>query len=97
MCEGLVENVRYIYRRFEFDNHDGISSQGRCVATLALLCSDDDSKALRVVGPMALDWTKPYSKTTWSWHLGFQAITLAKAESVSVSPKLYDVRGKLLR
>ena len=59
------------------DNFDGVSSQGRCVATLALL-SSDNSKHFAAGKRMALDWNKPYNETTWSWHLGFQGITLAE-------------------
>jgi hypothetical protein len=59
-------------------DHPGeLDSQGRCVATLALL-SSDDRKAAAAGERMALDWNKPYDATTWSWHLGFQGITLAE-------------------
>jgi hypothetical protein len=59
------------------DNPGGVSSQGRCVATLALL-SSDDRKVFNAGKSMAKDWNKPYDEGTWSWHLGFQGITLAE-------------------
>ena len=59
------------------DNFGDVSSQGRCVATLALL-SSDDKKVAAAGKRMALDWNRPYDATTWSWHLGFQGITLAE-------------------
>lgn len=59
------------------ENFEGVSSQGRCVATLALL-SSDDRKAVAAGKKMALDWNKPYDETTWSWHLGFQGIALSE-------------------
>jgi len=59
------------------ENFGGVSSQGRCVATLALL-SSDDSKAQAAGKRMALDWNKPYNDTTWAWHLGFQGIALSE-------------------
>jgi len=59
-------------------NHPGgVNSQGRCVETLALL-SADDPKVSAAGKRMALAWNKPYNKDTWSWHLGFQGITLAE-------------------
>jgi len=66
-------------RAYEYliDNPGGIDSQGRCVATLALL-SSDDPKVFKAGKRMALDWDKPYNEETWSWHLGFQGITLAE-------------------
>ncbi|MFK7908986.1 MAG: DUF6288 domain-containing protein [Akkermansiaceae bacterium] len=63
--------------KYLMDNPGGVSSQGRCVATLALL-SSDDSKVHRAGKRMALEWNKPYDESTWSWHLGFQGITLAE-------------------
>jgi len=66
-------------RAYEYlmDHPGGVSSQGRCVATLALL-SSDDSKVFKAGKKMALEWNEPYNETTWSWHLGFQGITLAE-------------------
>ncbi|QTN30966.1 hypothetical protein HZ994_01025 [Akkermansiaceae bacterium] len=59
------------------DNPGGLDSQGRCIATLALLGSDD-SKVQRAGKKMALDWNRPYGPETWSWHLGFQGIALGE-------------------
>ena len=72
-----TEILKQRANEYLIDHHDGISSQGRCVATLALL-SSEDSKARRAGKRMARDWNKAYNGTTWSWHLGFQAITLAE-------------------
>jgi len=63
--------------KYLMDNPGGINSQGRCVATLALL-SSDDRKVFTAGKRMALAWNKPYDETTWSWHLGFQGIALAE-------------------
>jgi Family of unknown function (DUF6288) len=63
--------------KYLIDNPGGIDSQGRCVATLALL-SSDDSKVQRAGKKMALDWNNPYNEGTWSWHLGFQGIALSE-------------------
>lgn len=63
--------------QYLIDNFEGVSSQGRCVATLALL-SSDDSKAAAAGKRMALEWNKPYDETTWAWHLGFQGIALSE-------------------
>jgi hypothetical protein len=63
--------------KYLMDNPGGFSSQGRCVATLALL-SSDTPRVLAAGKRMAKDWNQPYSDNTWSWHLGFQGITLAE-------------------
>lgn len=63
--------------QYLIDNPGEIDSQARCVATLALL-SSDDKKVFQEGKKMALDWNKPYNETTWSWHLGFQGIALAE-------------------
>ena len=55
----------------------GVSSQGRCVETLALL-SADDPKVFAAGKRMAQSWNRPYNESTWSWHLGFQGITLGE-------------------
>ncbi len=59
------------------DHSDGIDSQGRCVAILSML-SSDDSKVFRAGKKMTLDWNQPYNAGTWSWHLGFQGIALSE-------------------
>lgn len=66
-------------RAYEYmmDHPGGMSSQGRCVATLALL-SSDEGKVFRAGKEMARDWNKPYDSTTWTWHLGFQGIALSE-------------------
>lgn len=59
-------------------DHPGeLSSQGRCVATLALL-SSDEPRVLAAGKRLAKEWNEPYNDSTWSWHLGFQGITLAE-------------------
>jgi hypothetical protein len=63
--------------KYLLDHPGGLSSQGRCVATLAML-SSDDRKVLAAGKRMAKEWDKPYDENTWSWHLGFQGITLAE-------------------
>ncbi|MGJ8642393.1 MAG: DUF6288 domain-containing protein [Luteolibacter sp.] len=55
----------------------GLDSQGRCVAILSMLGSDDP-KVAREGKKLALEWNKPYNKTTWAWHLGFQGIVLSE-------------------
>ena len=63
--------------KYLIDNPGGLNSQGRCVATLALL-SSDDSRTAAAGKRMAKEWDQPYDKGTWSWHLGFQGVTLAE-------------------
>ena len=63
--------------KFLIDNPGGIDSQGRCVAILAMLASDD-SKVFREGKKLALQWNEPYDSRTWSWHLGFQGIALSE-------------------
>jgi hypothetical protein len=62
--------------KYLMDHPGGVSSQGRCAAALAMMGADDP-KVAAAGKRMALDWNQPYDKQTWSWHLGFQAITLA--------------------
>ncbi len=63
--------------KYLVDHPGGLDSQGRCVATLALLSSDDPTVFDAGVR-MAKAWNKPYNENTWSWHLGFQGIALAE-------------------
>lgn len=63
--------------KYLMDNPGGLASQGRCAATLALL-SSDEARVFAAGKRMARDWDKPYDESTWSWHLGFQGITLAE-------------------
>jgi hypothetical protein len=63
--------------KYLIENPGGLASQGRCVATLALL-SSDEPKFLAAGKRMAKDWNQPYDESTWSWHLGFQGIALAE-------------------
>jgi hypothetical protein len=63
--------------KYLMDNPGGVSSQGRCVGTLALLCSDDP-KVFAAGKRMAREWDRSYDDSTWSWHLGFQGITLGE-------------------
>jgi hypothetical protein len=63
--------------KYLMDNPGELSSQGRCVATLALL-SSDEPRVLAAGKRMARDWDRPYDDSTWSWHLGFQGITLGE-------------------
>lgn len=55
----------------------GMDSQGRAVAALALL-SSDDPEVFAAGKQMALDWNQPYDNDTWTWHLSFQSMTLAE-------------------
>jgi len=63
--------------RYLMNHPGGVNSQGRCVKTLALL-SSDNPKVSAAGKRMALAWNRPYNGDTWSWHLGFQGITLAE-------------------
>jgi hypothetical protein len=63
--------------KYLMDNPGELSSQGRCVATLALL-SSDQPRVYTAGKRLAKEWNKPYDESTWSWHLGFQGITLAE-------------------
>ncbi len=63
--------------RYLMNHPGGLGSQGRCVATLAML-SSDDPKVFAAGKRLAQSWNRPYNKSTWSWHLGFQGITLAE-------------------
>jgi len=63
--------------KYLMDHPGGLDSQGRCVATLAMLSSDDPTVFAAGVR-MAKEWNRPYNEDTWSWHLGFQGITLAE-------------------
>lgn len=74
---GKIKILRDRANRYLIANPDELNSHGRCIAALALL-SSDDPEILAAGKRMALDWNKPYNETTWSWHLSFQAITLAE-------------------
>ena len=63
--------------KYLIEHPGGVSSQGRCAAALAMIGADDP-KVAAAGKRMALDWNKPYDTETWSWHLGFQSITLAE-------------------
>lgn len=63
--------------QYLIDHPGGLDSQGRCVATLAMLASDD-KKVSRAGEEMALQWNEPYNEKIWAWHLGFQGITLSE-------------------
>lgn len=63
--------------QYLMDHPGEIDSQGRCVATLALL-SSDDKKVFNAGKDMAKAWNQPYDESTWSWHLGFQGIALGE-------------------
>ena len=59
------------------DNPGGTSSQGRCVIALSLLSSgipEFEAEGKR----LCQSWNRVPGPDTWSWHLGFQAITLAE-------------------
>lgn len=77
------------------DNFGGVSSQGRCVAILALL-SSDDSSAVKAGKRMVLEWNKPYDEGTWSWHLGFQGIALAEYYLLTGDRKVLKTLEKTL-
>ncbi|WP_411847625.1 DUF6288 domain-containing protein [Roseibacillus persicicus] len=78
-------------RAYEYlmEHPGGIDSQARCVATLAML-SSDDRKVFKAGQEMALAWNKPYNKTTWSWHLGFQGIVLGEYHLLTGDRKVLD-------
>jgi len=63
--------------RFLMENSGGVSSQGRCVTILAML-SSDDPEVFAEGRRRALEWNQVPGPDTWTWHLGFQAITLAE-------------------
>lgn len=63
--------------KYLLDHPGEVNSQGRCVATLALL-SSDEPRVFTAGKRMARDWDVPYEDSTWTWHLGFQGITLAE-------------------
>jgi len=63
--------------KYLMDNPGGVSSQGRCVEILAML-SSDDSRVSAEGKRLAKAWNSVPGKNTWSWHLGFQGITLAE-------------------
>ena len=73
--------------QYLMDHPGGIDSQGRCVATLAMLASDDP-KVSRAGKDLALAWNKPYGNETWAWHLGFQGITLSEYHLLSGDRKV---------
>lgn len=72
-----TEILRDRAHAYLMDHPGEINSQGRCIATLALL-SSDNAKVAAAGKRMAKEWNKPYDKSTWSWHLGFQGITLGE-------------------
>ena len=75
-CE-KTELLKQRANQYLVDNPGGLASQGRCVAILALLSSDDRRHHAAGVS-MAKEWNRPMDENTWSWHLGFQGITLAE-------------------
>ncbi|MBK1854855.1 hypothetical protein JO972_07780 [Verrucomicrobiaceae bacterium 5K15] len=81
--------------KYLVDHPGGLDSQGRCVATLAMIASDD-SKISRVGKKMALDWNKPYDDGTWSWHLGFQGIALSEYHLLTGDRKVLSTLDKTL-
>ena len=75
--------------QYLIDNPGGLNSHARCVAALALLGSDDPE--VSAAGKrMALDWNQRYDDTTWSWHLSFQAITLAEYHLLTGDDSVLD-------
>lgn len=75
-CE-KTKILRERANQYLMDHPNELDSQGRCVAALALM-SSDDRKAVAAGKQMVMDWNKPYSDETWSWHLGFQGIALSE-------------------
>lgn len=98
-CEktDLLKKRAYDYL---MDHSDGVSSQGRCVTILSML-SSDDRKVFSEGKRRAKEWDKVPGKDTWSWHLGFQAMTLAEyyliTKDKSVLNTLEEVLGLLRR
>ena len=77
------------------DHPGNLDSQGRCVANLALLASDD-KKFSRAGEKLALDWNKPYGDETWAWHLGFQSIVLGEYHLLTGDKKVLSTMNKTL-
>ena len=75
-CEKTVV-LRDRANRYVMANHDHLSSQGRAAAILALI-SSDDTRVFNAGRRMAREWNERYDNRTWTWHLGFQGITLAE-------------------
>jgi len=79
-------------------NSDGISSQGRCVTILSML-SSDDPKVFTEGKRLAKAWNRVPGTDTWTWHLGFQGITLAEyyliTQDKSVLPTLETLSDML--
>lgn len=63
--------------KYLMENHGGMSSQGRAVCILSML-SSDDPKVSAFGKKLALGWNRKHNDQVWSWHLGFQGITLAE-------------------
>lgn len=63
--------------RYLMDHPGGVSSPGRCVAALAML-SSEDPEVFAEGRRRVLEWNRIPGQDTWSWHLGFQAMTLAE-------------------
>jgi len=72
-----TQTLRQRAYKYLMAHPDGISSQGRCVKTLAFL-SSNDPEVFEAGKKLALSWNKPCDDQTWSWHLDFQGITLAE-------------------
>jgi len=81
--------------KYLVDNSGGIDSQGRCVATLALIASDNQ-KFSRAGKQLALNWNEPYNDGTWAWHLGFQGIALAEYHLLTGDRKVLSTLEKTL-
>jgi hypothetical protein len=82
--------------QYLIDNPGGLHSQGRAAAALALL-SSDDPEVFKAGKQMALDWNEPYDDKTWTWHLSFQAITLAEYYLRSGDRKVLDTLESSLK
>lgn len=84
--------------KYLMKNPGGVSSQGRCVTILSML-SSDDSKVFAEGKRRALEWNEVPDKDTWTWHLGFQSMTLAEyyllTKDKSVLPTLEKVLDQL--
>lgn len=80
-----IQILRERAYRYLTANTGGISSQGRCVQTLAFLSSHDPG-VFAAGKDLALSWNKPYDDKVWSWHLDFQGITLAEYHLLTKDP-----------
>jgi len=75
---GKTELLKERAYKYLMENSGGLSCQGRCVTILSML-SSLDPKVLAEGKRRAKEWSSEApNKDTWTWDLGFQAMTLAE-------------------